>query len=127
MTIDDDATGSGAALLRRYIARLNQGVRSGDFAPMLAELTDDAQLVFEGIPVGPFHGRDAIAAAYRSQPPDDQFELLGVDEDGHGGASGAYAWSERPGVAAGEVQVTARDGRIARILVRYGEDGRSRA
>jgi hypothetical protein len=111
---------SGAALLRRYIDRLNEGVRSGDFAPMLAELTDDAELVFEGIPVGPFRGREAIGAAYRRQPPDDEFELLAVDEDGHGGATGTYAWAERPVEPAGEVQVTVRDGRIAHVLVRYG-------
>ena len=120
------APGSGAALLRRYLAGLNDGVRSGDFSSMLAELTEDAELVFEGIPVGPFRGREAIGAAYRSQPPDDEFELLDVAEDGHGGASGTYTWSKRPGVAAGEVQVTVRSGRIARVLVRYGDDGRSR-
>ena len=114
------ASDSGAALLRRYIARLNDGVRSGDFAAMLDQLTGDAELVFEGIPVGPFRGREAIGEAYRRQPPDDEIELLAVDEDGHGGASGSYAWSERPGVVAGEVQVTARGGRIARVLVRYG-------
>ena len=133
MAAEDDLTaspvgtpGSGAALLSRYIAGLNRGVRSGDFASMLAELTDDAELVFEGIPVGPFRGREAIGAAYRLQPPDGELELLGVDEDGHGGASGSYAWSERPGVVAGEVHVTARGGRITRVLVRYGDDGRSR-
>jgi hypothetical protein len=133
MAAEDDITtgplgtpGSGAVLLRRYIAGLNRGVRSGDFASMLAELTDDAQLVFEGIPVGPFRGREAIGAAYRLQPPDGELELLGVDEDGHGGASGSYAWSERPGLVAGEVHVTTRGGRITRVLVRYGDDGRSR-
>lgn len=132
MATDDDTTsplvapGGGAALLRRYIARLNHGVGSGDFASMLAELTADAELVFEGIPVGPFRGREAIGAAYRLQPPDDELVLLQVDEDGQGGASGSYAWSERPGVVAGQVQVTTRGGRIARVLVRYGDDGRSR-
>jgi steroid Delta-isomerase len=115
-----------AALLRRYIDRLNQGVRSGDFTAMLAELTDDAELVFEGIPVGPFRGREAIGAAYRSQPPDDEFELLEVAEDGRDRVSGTYAWSERPGVVAGQVEVTVRGGRIACVLVRYGDDGRSR-
>jgi hypothetical protein len=52
MAADEDFTispvaapGSGAALLRRYIARLNHGVRSGDFSSMLADPTDDAQLV----------------------------------------------------------------------------------
>ena len=133
MAADDEFTtspvaapGSGAVLLGRYIARPNHGLRSGDFTSMLAELTDDAQLVFQGIPVGPFRGREAIGAAYRLQPPDDEVLLLGVEDDGHGGASGSYAWSKRPGVVAGEVHVAARGGRIARVLVRYGDDGRSR-
>ena len=103
------APGSGAALLRSYIARLNHGVRSGDFTSMLAELTDMlAELT------------DMLAELT------DEVELLRVDEDGHGGASGSYAWSERPDVVAGEVHVTARAGRIARVLVRYGDDWRSR-
>lgn len=116
--------GGATDLLRRYVAGLNHGVRSGDFAAMLAELADDARLVFEGIPVGPFLGSEAIAEAYRTRPPDDELELLSVHEDGDGTASGEYAWSERPGSPAGEVVVTARAGRITHVLVRYGDDGR---
>jgi hypothetical protein len=55
MAAEDDSTtspvgtpGSDAALLRRYIAGLNRGVRSGDFASMLAELTDDGRSRPEG-------------------------------------------------------------------------------
>jgi hypothetical protein len=81
------APGGGAALLRRYIARLNHGVRSGDFTSMLAELTVDAELVFEGIPVGPFRGREVIGAAYRLQPPDDELDLLHVETDRTGGTT----------------------------------------
>src|SRR5829696_9589623 len=62
---------AGVALLSDHVARFNAGVRSGDFGPMVDGFTDDAELVFEGIPVGPFRGRAAIAAAYRNQPPDD--------------------------------------------------------
>ena len=67
----DDVTTSPVGVARRCSAGTSTGstgVRSGDFAFMLAELTDDAELVFEGIPVGPFRGREAIRAAYRSQP-----------------------------------------------------------
>lgn len=49
-------------LLERHIARFNQGVRTGDFSPMLAPFAPDATLAFEGIPVGPFHGKAAIAS-----------------------------------------------------------------
>ena len=70
-------------LFTRYIALFNEGIRSGDFGAMVAWFTDDAELVFENIPLSPFHGRDAIAAAYASQPPEDEIVLLGSrEEDG---------------------------------------------
>ncbi len=59
-----------------YIARFNEGVRTGDWSRMLDLLADDCELEFVGIPVGPFRGREAIAAAYREQPPDDEIVLL---------------------------------------------------
>ncbi|MFN8517354.1 MAG: nuclear transport factor 2 family protein [Chloroflexia bacterium] len=52
----------GHQLLERHIALFNQGVRTGDFGPMLAPFAPDATLTFVGIPVGPFHGKAAIAA-----------------------------------------------------------------
>ena len=50
-------------LMREHVARFNAAVESGDWAPMLEQFADDAVLEFRGIPVGPFSGRDAIAAA----------------------------------------------------------------
>jgi hypothetical protein len=120
------APGSGAALLRSYIARLNHGVRSGDFTSMLAELTRRCPAGVRGHPGRAVQRQGGDRGGVPLAAPDDELELLGVDEDGHGGASGTYAWSQRPGVVAGEVQVTTRGGRIARVLVRYGDDGRSR-
>jgi steroid Delta-isomerase len=99
------------SVLSEHVERFNEGVRSGDFAPMVAAFTEDAELVFEGIPVGPFAGRDAIGAAYREQPPDDEIVLLGGD--------GTYAWASAPGVMAGRMFLTERDGRIARLVIRY--------
>ncbi|MFN8540314.1 MAG: hypothetical protein U0232_22915 [Thermomicrobiales bacterium] len=58
----------GHQLLERHIALFNQGVRTGDFGPMLAPFAPDATLTFVGIPVGPFHGKAAIAAAYATHP-----------------------------------------------------------
>jgi steroid delta-isomerase len=78
---------------------------------MVAAFTEDAELVFEGIPVGPFAGRDAIAEAYGAQPPDDEIVLL----DGNG----TYAWASAPQVPAGQMFLTERDGRIARLVIRY--------
>ncbi|HEX6663901.1 MAG TPA: nuclear transport factor 2 family protein [Gaiellaceae bacterium] len=63
-------------LMREHVARFNAAVESGDWAPMLEQFADDAELEFRGLPVGPFSGRDAIAAAYADQPPDDMVRLL---------------------------------------------------
>jgi steroid Delta-isomerase len=67
---------TGEQLLAEHVERFNAGVRSGDFAPMLELFAEDATLEFRGVPVGPFHGRDAVSAAYAAQPPDDEIDVL---------------------------------------------------
>ena len=109
-------------LLDDHVRRFNEGVRSGDFRPMLEQFTDDAELAFEGVPVGPFAGRDAIAAAYRDQPPDDTLAVLGVEETPDGVVA-AYAWSREPGVRAGEMRLTVRGDRISRLVVTFEQPG----
>ena len=115
---------AGVALLADHVERFNAGVRSGDFGPMVDRFTADAELVFEGIPVGPFRGREAIAAAYRMQPPDDEIELLDVEQDGDGRVVASYAWHRRPGVRAGVLVLFPRGDRIARLVIHYGDDAR---
>jgi steroid Delta-isomerase len=98
-------------VLTAHVKRFNYGVRTGDFGPMVAAFSEDAELLFEGIPVGPFRGRDAIAEAYRERPPDDEIVLLEDD--------GTYAWASAPEVPAGQMFLTERDGEIARLVIRY--------
>ena len=69
---------------------------------MVAAFAEDAELVFEGIPVGPFAGRRAIGEAYAAQPPDDEIVLLDGD--------GTYAWAKEPAVPAGRMFLTERNG-----------------
>jgi steroid Delta-isomerase len=78
---------------------------------MVSFFAEEAELVFEGIPVGPFYGREAIGEAYAAQPPDDEIVLLGSD--------GTYAWAKEPGIPAGQMFLTERDGEIARLVIRY--------
>ena len=59
----------------------------------------------------PFRGREAIAAAYREQPPDDEIVLL------DGGPR--YAWARGPARPAGEIHLTERDGVVTGIRVLY--------
>jgi hypothetical protein len=98
-------------LLEREVAAFNEGVRTGDWSLLVDLFAEDAELEFEGIQVGPFHGREAIAEAYRSMPPDDEIMLL------DGGPR--YAWAKEPGRPAGALHLEERDGRITRLRVLY--------
>ena len=109
---------TGLELLAEHVERFNTGVRSGDLGPMLELFADDAVLEFEGVPVGPFTWRDAIAAAYRDQPPDDQIEVLEASEDG-AEIRARYAWLRDEGRAAGDMRLTRAGDRIARLVVAF--------
>jgi hypothetical protein len=106
-------------LLEQHVERFNEGVRSGDFAPMVAAFAEDAELHFEGVPVGPFVGRNAIDSAYREQPPDDQIEILGSEER-DGVLVARYAWRRDEGRQAGELLLTPRDEQIEKLVVTFG-------
>jgi steroid delta-isomerase len=106
------------ALFERHVDRFNEGVRTGDFAPMLEQFTVDAELHFEGVPVGPFVGRSVIAEAYAQNPPDDEVDILDVETDGDELVA-RYAWRKDNGRAAGRMIVTRREGRIARLVVTF--------
>jgi steroid Delta-isomerase len=109
---------TGSELLREHVERFNAGVRTGDYAPMLELFADDAVLEFRGVPVGPFHGRDAVAAAYAARPPDDQIDVLEIEED-DAEIRAAYAWLRDEGRRAGDMFVT-RDGeRITKLVVTF--------
>ena len=54
-----------------HVAAFNDTVRSGNWADFARRFTPDATMRFVGMPVGPFAGREAIAAAYAYQPPSD--------------------------------------------------------
>jgi ketosteroid isomerase-like protein len=115
------AAGSqGVDLLRAHVERFNDGVRSGDFSSMLEQFTEDAELAFEGVPVGPFRGKEAIARAYAEQPPDDEIEILRTRESGHELVVVDYAWRSEPKARAGSMIFRLSDGKIDRLLVTFG-------
>jgi steroid Delta-isomerase len=59
----------------KHVAAFNDSVRSGAWADFAGRFTPDATMRFVGIPVGPFAGREAIAAGYASQPPSDTLSV----------------------------------------------------
>jgi steroid delta-isomerase len=109
---------TGEELLEDNVRRFNQGVRSGDFGSMLELFTEDASLEFVGVPVGPFQGREAIAAAYRDRPPDDEIEVIEASESG-ADMLARYAWLRDEDRAAGDLRLTRDGDRIARLVVTF--------
>jgi steroid delta-isomerase len=105
-------------LLQEHVERFNAGVHSGDWGPMLAQFEEDAELEFRGIPVGPYGGKEAIAAAYREQPPDDELRVLELRKR-EDGVETRYAWLAAPEIAAGEMILTAAGGRISKLVVTF--------
>lgn len=105
-------------MLIEHVERFNEAIRSGDFGAMLAVFAPDAEMRFEGVPAGPFIGRDAIAEAYAQQPPDDEVVLLGEPRVDGETEETDYAWASE-GTRAGRMILTTRNGQIARLVVTF--------
>jgi RimJ/RimL family protein N-acetyltransferase len=101
--------------LYEYVARHNQGVRTGDWEALGELLAEDAVLEFEGIDIGPFAGRDAIVAAYTERPPDDEVRVLSVDAGDP--VVARYAWLAEPERDAGHIELRLADGLVERLVV----------
>ena len=109
--------GESSRLLRDYIDGHNRGVRTGDFAALIELLHPNAQMRFRGIQVGPFIGRDAIARAFRTRPPDDELTVLRMRCEDSGLAVADYARKSNPAEIAGELRITIQSNRIIGIEV----------
>jgi len=105
-------------LLHEHVDSFNAGVRTGDWSSMLERFDDAAEMEFRGIPVGPFHGKEAIAEAYRAQPPDDELRVL-EERERDGVLEARYAWLAEPEVAAGELLLTPDEGRIRSLVITF--------
>ncbi|HEY7602847.1 MAG TPA: GNAT family N-acetyltransferase [Gaiellaceae bacterium] len=103
-------------LLYEYVARHNQGVRTGDWEPLGECFASGARLEFQGTAVGPFAGREAILAAYRERPPDDEVRVLSATETGEG-VEASYSWALEPERPAGRMLLTLRGSAIERLVV----------
>lgn len=105
-------------VLDAHVRRFNEAVRSGDFTEMVQGFTAGAEMVFEGVPIGPFVGRDAIAEAYARQPPDHEVRLLGAPRVDAECVESDYAWAG-DGRRAGRMIIVARNGAIARLIITF--------
>lgn len=102
------------ALLERHVELFNEAVRTGDYTAYLATFADDAVVRFPDLPVGPFHGRGAIAEAYASRPPLDTIALIDMEKIGLDAVKASFEWD-----AGGTGQMFLRwlDGRLTQLEV----------
>jgi RimJ/RimL family protein N-acetyltransferase len=118
---DDLDVPEAIELLHDYVMVHNECVRTSDWEPLGEWFAEDAEVAFEGVPVGPFHGRDEIAAAHESQPPDDEVIIFAAAESGEEVVA-RYGWLKAPGKEAGRMLVTPRDGKIQKLIVTFEGD-----
>ncbi|WP_460656024.1 nuclear transport factor 2 family protein [Kribbella endophytica] len=72
-----------------HVEAFNQAVTTGDWETFSDRFADDATMTFTNVPAGPFRGRDAIAEAYRTNPPTETMRLLDATHDG----TARFAWA----------------------------------
>ncbi|MEV6283580.1 nuclear transport factor 2 family protein [Kribbella sp. NPDC051770] len=59
-----------------HVEAFNTAVTTGDWDTFATRFAADATMTFTNVPAGPFHGRAAIAEAYRTNPPTETMRLL---------------------------------------------------
>lgn len=117
---EDLSVPDSLALLHDYVTVHNECVRTGDWVPLQDWFAEDAELAFEGVPVGPFSGREEILEAYGEQPPDDEVVVFGVEQEG-GDVVARYGWTREPDKQAGRMIITPQEGKIRKLIVTFEE------
>jgi steroid delta-isomerase len=103
--------------VRQHCERFNEAQRSGDWAAFAATFADDARMAFTNVPVGPYDGRAAIAAAYDAQPPDDTMTVDAIEPVDADTARVRFHWDAG---GAGTMLVRFRDGEVADLEITFG-------
>jgi steroid Delta-isomerase len=104
-------------LLERHVELFNEAVLSGDYDDFVATFADDAVMKFDGLPIGPFKGRPAIADAYASQPAMDTMALMAMETDGEDAVRASFDWDNTGG--GGQMYLRWRGHELAELVVAF--------
>jgi steroid Delta-isomerase len=101
--------------VREHIAAFNHAVQADDWDSFAARFAPDATMEFVGARFGPVHGGEAIAAAYRSDAPDETITIESINsDDDHDKVR--FVWSSG---SAATMELTWRDGLVRRLSVAF--------
>jgi SnoaL-like protein len=101
--------------ITRHETLFNAGVTTGDFGPWLETFHEDAVASFIGLPLGPFHGRQAIARAYAERPPSSTLRVVESSLDGDVGRA-RFVWTDAPDTG-GHFVIRLSEGRLEALEV----------
>ena len=107
--------GDAAERAQTHAARFNAAVESGDWSTFVSGFTPDASMTFVGVPVGPFDGREAILAAYLSDPPEGGITVTSV-ETAQGMDRVGVDWSTG---GRGRMDIRWRDGLVESLAITF--------
>lgn len=101
-----------------HVTAFGEAVATGRWAAFAERFAVDAEMEFVGVPVGPFSGRAAIAAAYEADPPREALEVLSpVTTDG-GDAVVAFRWVDSGGTGTMRLRF-GTTGAVERLVVAF--------
>jgi hypothetical protein len=101
-----------------HVRVFNEAVSSGRWEPFIDGFADDAVLEFVGVSAGPFIGRQAIAQAYRDNPPDDTIAIDGDPRRQGDTIVVPFRWNRTN--EKGTMRLTYKGGLISKLVVTFG-------
>jgi steroid Delta-isomerase len=101
-----------------HVRVFNEAASSGRWEPFIDRFAEDAELEFVGVPAGPFIGKQAIAQAYRENPPDDVIAIDGAPRRAGDTIVVPYRWNRTS--EKGTMRMTWKAGLITKLVVTFG-------
>jgi steroid Delta-isomerase len=104
--------------VREHERLFNEAVRAEDFTEFMKTFADDAVMKFDGVPVGPYKGREAIAEAYATRPPTDTMSIWSIQEVDPDTADVRFDWDAG---GSGAMRVKWQNGLIEGMTISFLE------
>ena len=110
----------GSELVDDHVTAFGVAVATGAWEAFAERFADDAEMVFVGVPAGPFVGREAIAAAYAADPPAEPLTLAGPVVTDADESVAAFRWVDSGGTGTMRLRFD-DEGLVKRLVVAFDE------
>jgi hypothetical protein len=104
--------------VREHGRLFNEAVQAEDFTEFIKTIHPDAVMSFDGVPVGPYKGREAIAEAYATRPPNDTMSIWSIEEVDPDTADVRFDWDAG---GSGAMRVRWQDDLVVGMTISFQE------